>query len=304
MTSTSMDNNLPDPPPRDDDQGGRLGWVIGERRVRTLLAPKLPSEGRLLLDGSRQAIPVEIHGIAGGAAGPGGATEMLAVRPLSDEALVSPWATGGSAALWLQEERGLLAFRVPCLGASSGALILSYPAAILRHTRRAEIRYLVPDAPGMPIGCTVQLGTEWIDVRLINVSHSGVQVEVAAELPLPVSTQLPMTLQLGSPRAMELRAEVRHRAPPSGKNVRLGLQFVAPTRLEALHLERFLDRFAPKAAPERNTLQSLPPLVVEGLHGPHMTAMTPGPNPERMPRLVLLTPLRPRPKGQDKPAQQ
>ncbi|MCK6573089.1 PilZ domain-containing protein [Myxococcota bacterium] len=272
----------------DDDGGGRLGPLTGARRISATLPLFQRGDARLLCDGMRKPIVVEVRGSQATMPQTGRATEILIVRPTEGELTISPWVGGGFASLWASDELGLIAFRVPCLGAASGALVLAMPEYAVRWSRRAEPRYLAPaDGAGL-VAVHIMSGGAWTPARLVNLSVSGVQIEVPSSVPAEVGTAVTLSLQVGSPRALEVSAEVRHGDPLANGQRRLGLVFVDIGRLDRLVLERFLSRHAAETVVDRHVAQTLPRPVATALAQPQAEVHYPLPSPETLPLTVLL----------------
>jgi hypothetical protein len=271
-----------------DDGGGRLGQIHGARRISSLLPHFQTGDARLLCDGMRKPVLVEVRGSQAALPHLGQTAEILVVRPAQGELTVSPWVAGGFATLWASEDLGLIAFRVPCLGAVSGALVLAMPELAVRWSRRAEPRYLAPpEGVGLVVAQIMSEGA-WTPARVVNLSASGVQLEIPPNVPVEPGQQLGLSLQVGTPRAMELAAEVRHRDPVASGQVRLGLSFPELARLDRLVLERFLNRHAAEAVVDRHVAQTLPRPVVDTLQSPQAEAPYALPSPETLPLTVLL----------------
>jgi hypothetical protein len=293
----------PAPPAPDfptDEAGGRLGWLHGARRIGALLPIFLGGEARFQCDGMRKAIVVDmahIHGHVGPLHTP---QEFLVLRPVEGEMVVSPWLAGGHAQLWATDELGVVAFRVPCIAAADGALLVLMPEVAVRYSRRSETRYLPPAAGDSLAGVTLLCGDAWRPCKLINLSASGLQVDAPADLALNPGSTVTLTLQLGGPRGIETTCEVRHRQSGDAGAARLGLQFTGINRLDRLCLERFLARHAAEAVVDRHTAQALPRLVLDALFTGQAENKSPIPPSANPPAAVLLTSRR-KTQGQTEP---
>lgn len=284
-----------------DESGGRIGWLHGARRIGALLPVFLSGDARFQCDGMRKAVAVDvahIHGHVGPLHTP---QEFLVVRPVEGELVVSPWLAGGNAHLWASDELGVVGFRVPCITAANGALLVPMPEVAVRYSRRSEARYLPPPGADALVGVTLLRGEAWLNCKLINLSASGLQVDAPAEVPANAGSTVTLTLQIGGPRGLEATCEVRHRQPGDAGAARLGLQFVGMNRLDRLCLERFLARHAAEAVVDRHTAQALPRLVVEALLSAQAENKSPVPPPLDPPAAVLLTARR-KTQGQAEPS--
>jgi hypothetical protein len=284
----SAERNTGSLPVLDDDGGGRLGQLTGARRISASLPLFQKGDARMMCDGMRKPVLVEVRGSQAALPHTGRAAEILIIRPTEGELTVSPWVGGGFATLWASDELGLVAFRVPCLGAASGALVLAMPEFAVRWSRRAEPRYLAPPEGTSLVAANVMSGGAWTPARLVNLSLSGVQLEVPATVPADVGAPITLSLQIGTPRAIEITAEVRHRDAVTNGQIRLGIAFVEIPRLDRLVLERFLSRHAAETVVDRHVAQTLPRAVVDALQSPQAEALYALPSPETLPLTVLL----------------
>lgn len=283
-----------------DEAGGRLGWLHGGRRIGTLLPIFLSGDARFQCDGMRKAIAVDVAHINGHIGPLHTPQEFLVLRPVEGELVVSPWIAGGHAQLWATDELGLVAFRVPCIAAADGALLVLMPDVAVRYSRRSETRYLPPAAGDGLVGVTILCGDAWRPCKLINLSTSGLQLDAPGDLAVSLGSTVTVSLHLGGPRGIDTTCEVRHRQPGDAGAARLGLQFTGINRLDRLCLERFLARHAADAVVDRHTAQALPRLVLDALFTSQAENKSPLPPSANPPAAVLLTSRRKSP-GQTEP---
>lgn len=271
------------------EEPARLAWIDGLRPVAELLVRFLGAEGHFLCDGMRQPIPVSIARTSARLEGHVGPQTLLAVRPLLSEVVLAPWVTGGHITLWLTDDIGLVAFRVPALGASDGALLVSPPATLLRLTRRAEPRYVVPEGGEAAVTAALSQGPDWVPVKLLDISASGLQIEVPADPHLAVRQVVSLRLTLGA-RPFEVSALVCRLIRDKG-TLRAGLQIASIGKLERIVLERLVARHGETAPAERYAAPTLSPQIRAGLLSPQMRSLLPPSlHPEDLPAAVLLRP--------------
>lgn len=149
------------------------------------------------------------------------------------------WAKA-SIYLWVPHPSGILAARVPVLRAEPAGLRLGLPSEIVRYVRRADPRVTLPDFNPIRLGLPLADGG-WADsVRVIDLSVSGMRIEVTADVHFPPDAQTTAALYLhkGGPLYVMVRCAFD---TPTAEGTRLvGLQFVEPSATVRMALERFM----------------------------------------------------------------
>lgn len=273
-----------------DDVGGRIGWLHGAKRIGSLLPAFGQGMARVEFDGVRKPLPFDISRLFTALPGTTGPVEYLVARPNEGEFVVSPWIASGRVNVWAPDDVGLVAFRVPCLGASVGALLMAMPETAVRYCRRAEPRYVAtPGAEAAGLSVSVLHGATWLHGRLIDISVSGMQLEATQPVPATIGSALTISLHLGSPRGLDMACQVRHVDANNGVT-RLGLVFSELSRLDRLCIERFITRHSAETPVDRINTAGLPSVVRDALLSPRSENRAPQHAAHHRPVAVALYP--------------
>lgn len=272
----------------DDDLSGRVGWLQGVRRIAPVLPVFASGEARFQCEGMRRAVPIRANAVWARLDGDYTPREFLAVRPTQGELAVAPWVVDGTAVLWASDELGLVAFRVPCVGVADGALLVALPETAVRFSRRAEPRVVPPLEGEGSVGAVVAGDSARHAGTVLNISASGLQLDVPDEVAASPGVPLSLLLRLDSPRELELGCDVCHREVAGPGRVHLGLRFRDMARLDRLTLERFLARHAAETPIDRQPANTLPRPLFDLLHTPQAQTPFHHPAADRLPAVALM----------------
>ncbi len=149
------------------------------------------------------------------------------------------WAKA-SVYLWVPHASGILAARVPVIEAHPDRLRLGLPSEIVRYVRRADPRVTLPEHNPLRLGLPLTDGG-WADsLRVIDLSISGMRIEVAGDVDFPRDTQTTAALYLHRGGPLYVMVRCAFTAATAEGTRQMGLQFVEPPTTVRLALERFM----------------------------------------------------------------
>lgn len=142
--------------------------------------------------------------------------------------------------LWVPHSSGILAARVPVVQAEAARLRVGLPPEIVRYVRRADPRVTLPENNPLRLGLPLVEGG-WADsVRVIDLSVSGMRIEVADDVDFPADAQTTAALFLHKGGPLYVMVRCAFNAPTDEGTRLMGLQFIEPPSTVRLALERFM----------------------------------------------------------------